>query len=155
MSMKRHKRIRLEAPIYATEGQVVSVTVAVKGREPVFTKREIAEGAVYVIQELSAATGVQVLAYCILPDHVHLVISPSPECDVITFVGRFKSLVTRSSWAQGISGTFWQRSFWDRIVRKDEDLRTVIEYVLGNSVRAGLVQDWRSYPYGGSLVYEL
>ncbi len=90
-----------------------------------------------------------------MPDHVHLLVTPSETCDAIAFVGRFKSLTLRVAWTRGIKGTFWQRSFWDRVLRKDEDLRAVVEYVLGNPVRAGLVENWRDYAYCGSLVYEL
>ena len=50
-------------------------------------------------------------------------------------------------------GFFWQPSFWDHFVRRDEGLRAAVEYVLANPVRRGLAQDWRDYQFSGSLVF--
>ena len=55
----------------------------------------------------------------------------------------------------GIQGTFWQTSFWDHFFRGDERLDHVVEYVLNNPVRAGLVERWCDYPFSGSSVFEL
>ena len=54
-----------------------------------------------------------------------------------------------------MKGKFWQTSFYDHFLRKEEDVRDVVMYVLHNPVRKGLVSEWREYPYSGSLVYEL
>ena len=37
-------------------------------------------------------------AYCVMPDHVHLALSPSPSCDVVLFIGQFKNLTQRAAW---------------------------------------------------------
>jgi len=55
----------------------------------------------------------------------------------------------------GIKGKFWQTSFYDHFLRKEEAGKDVIMYVLNNTVRKGLVSEWREYPYSGSLVYDL
>ena len=89
-----------------------------------------------------------------MPDHVHLVFDPSASCDLVTFVGLFKNLAKRATWARGVEGRFWQSSFWDQIVRRDEDLRRVIDYVLDNPVRAGLVAVREGYAFAGSPAFE-
>jgi len=45
------------------------------------------------------------------------------------------------------AGSPVQRSFWDHVIRKNESLEKVVEYVQGNPVRAGLVQNVDEYPY--------
>ena len=45
----------------------------------------------------------------------------------------------------------WHSDYWDHLVRDDRDLKKQILYVLENPVRAGLVEDWRDYPYTGSI----
>jgi hypothetical protein len=62
-------------------------------------------------------------------------------------VGQFKNLAQRAAWAHGVEGRFWQSSFWDHFVRRDEDLSRVIDYVLDNPVRAGLVAVRDGYPF--------
>ncbi|MCC7210600.1 MAG: hypothetical protein IT451_02000 [Candidatus Brocadia sp.] len=52
-------------------------------------------------------------------------------------------------------GKFWQTSFYDHFLRKEEDVRDTVMYVLNNPVRKGLVAEWREYPYSGSFVYDV
>ena len=154
-SYPRRTRARLPAEAYAQLGSICSITVAVRDRRPVFADASTAGAVVPVLRELAAATGVRVYAYCVMPDHVHLVLGPSLSCDLVTFAGRFKNLAQRAAWKRGIEGSVWQKSFWDHFLRAEEDLERVVEYVLNNPVRRGLVQEWRDYPYCGSLVFDL
>jgi hypothetical protein len=41
----------------------------------------------------------------------------------------------------------WQRSFWDRVTRSSDGLEAVIDYILANPVRAGLVREAGEYPW--------
>ncbi len=150
-----HKRIRLDVAAYSTPGQACSLTVAVRDRRPVFADARVAVAAVAVLRQLAASTGVTVYGYCVMPEHVHLVVAPSGECDVITFVGRFKNLSQRAAWSLGVVGVFWQKSFWDHLPRSDELVERVVAYVVENPVRRGLVGEWREYPYAGSLALDL
>jgi REP element-mobilizing transposase RayT len=151
----QRKRPRLAAVNYANSNEICSVTIAVRGRQPVFTDAAIASDTVDLIRSLAAAHGVRIFAYCVMPDHVHLVMSPSERCSVIMFVGQFKSLVIRSSWRYGVVGSFWQQGFWDHFLRAEEELRGAVDYVLANPVRAGLVDDGHLYPFSGSLEFAL
>jgi len=128
---------------------VCSVTIAVTGRQQVFGHAEVTTAAVNVLHERADMTGVIVHAYCVMPDHIHLVLSPSATCDIMRFVGEFKNLTQRAAWALGVRGAFWQRSFWDHFVRGDEDLARLLAYVLQNPVRSGLVLHAEDYPFSG------
>ena len=147
---QRRIRTRLSAANYANPNEICSVTIAVRGRQPVFADPGVAADAIGVLRSLAGARQVRIFAFCLMPDHVHLVLSPSESCSIITFVGQFKNLVLRSSWKHGVVGSFWQQGFWDHFLRADEDLRVAVEYVLANPVPAGLVEDGRRYPYSGS-----
>jgi putative transposase len=151
----RRQRIRLDASCYAEPGAICSITVAVQGRRRVFAEPPVAAAAVEVLRQRAIAAGVPVYAYCVMPDHVHLVLGPSPTCDIVMFVGQFKNLAQRAAWSHGVVGRFWQKSFWDHFLRADEQVERVVAYVLNNPVRAGLVEQWRDYSFSGSLVYDL
>ena len=153
--LPNHKRIRLDAGDYSRPGAICSVTVAVRNREPVFANPEIASAAVDVLRAHSSRSAIKVYGYCVMPDHVHMIIEPSAACDIVTFVGQFKSLTLRRAWRHGVRGSFWQTSFWDHFLRQEEVLQDVVMYVLNNPTRAGLVKHWHEYPYSGSLVLEL
>jgi putative transposase len=149
------KRIRLDLELYARPDSVCSITVAVKDRLRVFESKSIAEAAIEVLRERAETHGVTVYAYCYMPDHVHLLLSPSESIDIVTFVGQFKNLAQRAAWQHGVQGSFWQKRFWDHFLRQEEDLETVAEYIFMNPLRAGLVSEWEEYPYSGSLVLDV
>jgi REP element-mobilizing transposase RayT len=47
----------------------------------------------------------------------------------------------------GQRGRLWQPSFYDRVIRNDDHLREVVEYVHANPVSAGLVSEPEEYPF--------
>lgn len=100
-------------------------------------------------------TGVRLYAYCLMTDHLHLLVSPAEGHSIIDFVREFKGVSTRMSWDHGLRGKIWQQGFFDHFLRRDEDLEVAVRYVLGNPVREGTVPDWHEYPYCGSLEYDL
>ena len=79
----QRRRIRLPAEVYAELGIICSITIAVKGRAPVFACPAVAAGAVDVLRRHAAATAVPVYAWCVMPDHVHLSLRASPLEDVL------------------------------------------------------------------------
>jgi putative transposase len=150
----QRRRTRLPLANYAQPGNICSVTVAVKDRRPVFSDQQVAAAAVDALTAHARKTEVRVYAYCIMPDHVHLVLQPSATCDIVTFVGQFKNLAQRAAWRHGVVGAFWQVGFFDHFLRRDEQLDTVVRYVVDNPVRRGLVNAAEDYPFVGSLLLD-
>ena len=131
------------------------ITICTAGKTPSFQNRELAISCVDQLKADANSSGVPVFAYCFMPDHLHLVIAPGTNKDIVQFVGEYKGKTTRIAWTFGIKGKFWQTSFYDHFLRKQEDVKETVMYVLNNPVRKGLVSERREYPYSGSLVYEL
>jgi len=150
-----HKRIRLPLSAYLVLGAVFSLTIGTRARKPVFGDPTAAEGAIEVLTSLASERAVTVYGYCIMPDHIHLVVSMPPAFEVLTFVGQFKNLTQRAVWQLGVAGAFWQKSFWDHAIRSDESLEETVWYVLNNPVRRGLASIWTEYPFAGSLAWDL
>ena len=92
-------------------------------------------------------------AYCLMPDHVHLLVMPKGDSPTIlpSFVGAFKSLSTRAFWRVGGEDTLWQQHYYDHVVRDDESLSAIGEYILNNPVRRGLASLREEYPFCGIL----
>ena len=55
--------------------------------------------------------------------------------------------------ARAFGGRLWQRNFFDRTIRKNEDIPALIAYIVNNPVRARLVIEPADYPHWGSQVY--
>lgn len=88
----------------------------------------------------------RLLAWCIMPNHVHVLIETLPVYPVSTIVQAWKSYTSRHINRQlGRTGTVWMRDYFDRYIRDDHHLAAVIAYIHNNPVKAGLVtheQDW-------------
>lgn len=90
-----------------------------------------------------------------MPDHVHMLLEGGSSMSIIEVVGEMKGLLTKLGWQHSLQGSIFQKSFFDHFLRADEDIMTVVYYILNNPVRAGLVEHWWEYPYIGSTVYSL
>ena len=96
---------------------------------------------------------VAVLAYCFMPDHLHLVIEGVTEnADPRKFVA-FAKQRTGYMFARRTGQHLWQRNYFDRTLRNEDSLAAVVRYVIDNPIRAGLVSAPDAYPYWGSGVY--
>ena len=154
-ALPQRRRIRLGGEAYSELGAICSVTIGVRARAPIFASPFVAVAGVETLKGHATKTGVPIYGYCLMPDHVHLVLGASATCDIVTFVGQFKNLAQRAAWLRGVPGAFWQPSFWDHFLRNDEDVETAVTYVLNNPVRSGLVRRWQDYLSSGSLVFDL
>jgi len=129
------------------------VTVAVWQRRPAFTTQEIVDPCVSMLRTSADEHGMEVLAYCYMPDHVHLLLAAGENADLPVFMRTFKQ---RTGYyckkTLGWDGPFWQRSYYDHVLRREERLESVAAYTWGNPVRVGLVEDIVDCPFSGSLV---
>jgi REP element-mobilizing transposase RayT len=155
MSRPIRKRIRLPDPVYREQGRLFSLTIGTAPRSPVFSDIPFGLECIAHLREIRDITGTLVYAYCLMPDHVHLLLGVSHGESLPRVVGRWKSLCARSRRAREGSGFFWQRSFYDRALRDEENVVSTAIYVLGNAVRAGLVADFHDYPLCGSMEFDL
>jgi putative transposase len=149
------RRIRLESDVYRVVDHPCSVTIATSQRRMIFSYQDLAKDIVIMLRMLCSENNVPLYAYCIMPDHAHLLLSASEKMGIIDFMREFKSRSTRAAWKHGLHGSIWQRSFYDHFLGSDEDCRTVADYIVQNPVRKGVVEQWGDYPFSGSLVYDL
>jgi len=102
---------------------------------------------------LRSGTVYELHAFCIMPNHVHMVCTPLPDCQ-----GEYHSLAAimhslkgysayRANRVLGRKGAFWQPETYDRVVRDEEALENTIEYVLNNPVSAGLTSSREDWPW--------
>jgi REP-associated tyrosine transposase len=131
------------------------LTICVYERTRIFTEDQSVS---VVLMELSRTANDQqfrVIAYCFMPDHVHMLVEGNhPAADFREFVRIFKQ---RSSfvWKRRNGRALWQRSYFEHVLRDDEDTIGVARYILENPVRGNLVQRPDDYPYIGSMTMDV
>lgn len=94
-------------------------------------------------------------AYCIMSNHVHLLITTLPGAPILyNILGRMKRYSARqANKVLNLTGqTFWQEESYDHIVRKNGEFMRIWNYVLQNPVKARLVKDWREWPNSYSAI---
>jgi REP element-mobilizing transposase RayT len=75
-----------------------------------------------------------------MPNHAHVIFRLFPRQELANIVRSWKTYTARkANGLLGRTGTFWQREYYDRLIREDSELDRAIEYVLSNPERAGLV----------------
>jgi REP element-mobilizing transposase RayT len=92
--------------------------------------------------------GYDLLSYCIMPNHVHLVVQlPLEAPPLVKTLQRLKGYTaTQANKLLERTGAFWQAESYDHVVRKGE-LERILSYVVENPVKAALVDDWQQWPY--------
>jgi REP element-mobilizing transposase RayT len=140
---------RLKGFDYTDPDASYFVTVCVEGRRPVFQATDAAQAVVDCLNWLRANKDVQVFAYCLMPDHLHVLVRSPMLLGQI--VRSLKTFTTRSSHATGFHGKLWQDDYHDHILRRTEDAADIARYILDNPVRAGLVEHAEEYPWSGFL----
>lgn len=93
----------------------------------------------------------RLIAWCVMPNHVHVLIETWPSYPLDRVVHSWKSYVAnRANVLLGRSGTFWMREYYDRVIRNEEHFRKAVEYIHENPVKAGLVEDARDWEFSSA-----
>ena len=128
-----------------------SVTVSTALRRNLFNDERAVNLCLSALAETATREEMEVLAYCFMPDHLHLLLEGKEGSNLIGFMKAFKQ-TSAYRCRQAFHQHLWQKGYYDHVLRKEEDVRSVAEYIFHNPLRAGLVGSPHEYPYsGGSL----
>lgn len=122
-------------------------------RQVVFVQPEDHERYLADLRELKEVFGVKVYAYCLMTNHVHLLLQPD---DSVTGLGQLmKALAARMTRyrnrLEGRSGTLWESRYKSSVVQSDTYLLACCRYIELNPVRAGMVAEVADYPWSSYL----
>jgi len=102
-------------------------------------------------------TKYRIYAWCIMPNHVHVVMEPLVDHELAKILHSWKSFTSNKiNKKLGLKGKLWQREYYDHLVRDQADYERVVDYVWENPKKAGL-SDWEWVGFGsnaGSLPAE-
>jgi hypothetical protein len=82
-------------------------------------------------------------AWCVMPNHVHLVVKPFSGIGLPKIMHGIKSFSANAiNRHLGQHGTVWQKESYDHIIRNEEEYFNQLAYVANNPIKARL-KDWR------------
>jgi putative transposase len=119
-------------------------------RAPRFTGSEAVDLVLLQIQRAAREERFALIAYCFMPDHVHLLVeAQADDSDARQFINALKQY-SGFYFKQRFGQQLWQRYGFERTLRDDEASLSVARYILENPVRAKLVRSPEDYPFSGS-----
>ena len=140
VNLPRRKRIRLKYYDYSTCGMYF-ITICIKNRLELLGKIQdknnivlSAEGII-VEKELQKIevllTNVTIDEYIIMPNHIHmiLIINENKNISISRIIKQYKMCVSKK-----IGYSLWQKSFYEHIIRNEEEYFTIKQYIQNNIV---------------------
>ena len=154
MDFPKRKLPRLPGYDYSTPGAYF-VTICTHNKQKILSRivgaihesptvQLTANGQIidYYINNLESRFGIVVDNYVIMPNHIHLILSlddrairesPLRKRSMISnAIGYLKMNASRDMHKNGYTEKIWQRSFYDHIIRNDEDYKNIWQYIYGN-----------------------
>ncbi len=153
-NLPKRKPIRMADYDYSAPGAYF-ITVCVSDRRPILwnvgaaTSRPslskiglVVKTAILQISEYYPMISVD--KYCVMPDHIHMLLSVKADDGgrqvaaptVSTVVGHMKRWVSIQ-----IGNSIWQKSFIDRVIRNDKGYQAVWEYIENNPIKPDTAYD--------------
>lgn len=100
--------------------------------------------------------GLQVWAYCLMPNHVLILAVPDNEASLARGIGLTNQVYTQYiNRKNGHSGRLWQNRFFSCIVEQDKHLWAVARYIECNPVKAGLTKKPEEYLWSSAKAHIL
>jgi menaquinone-specific isochorismate synthase len=85
----------------------------------------------------------RLFAWCVMPNHVHVVVRLFSGQTLATVVHSWKSFTAKyANQILGSHGAFWQREYYDHLIRDEEEFERSVRYVSENPAKARL-HNWR------------
>ena len=151
-NLPKRKQIRIENYDYSTSGAYF-ITICTANREKIFWNNigadiirpqniplsaigKIAQQGILQIENHYA--NVFVDKYCVMPDHIHLILRIDAEYDgrilsaptVSTVVGSMKRWISKQA-----GKPIWQKSFYEHTIRNQTDYNEIWQYIENNPLK--------------------
>lgn len=137
---------RLRKARISESGRIYLLTAVTEQRQPVFTDWRLGRLLIDQLRQADEAATVTSMAWVVMPDHLHWLVELH-RGTLAELMCRIKSRSSRSiNLLRGDQGRLWQRGYYDRALRREDDIKGAARYIVMNPLRAGLVERVGDYP---------
>ena len=130
---------------FHVHGAIYFVTATTRRRRAIFVDAA-ADAVVQAFSRLRDEQRAAVLAYVVMPDHLHALVEPGGDAEIGAVMKYLKRIAGNQVRRLGHAGRLWEARFYDRVMRNEVELASAVHYIHENPVRAGLCarpEDWR------------
>jgi REP element-mobilizing transposase RayT len=122
------------------------LTAVTQERQPIFHDWRIGRLVVNAFRRAQEDGSANSIAWVVMPDHFHWLVELH-NGDLPNLMRATKSRCARLiNQARGVSAPVWQKGYFDRALRRDEDLKAAARYLIANPLRARMVDRIGDYP---------
>lgn len=122
-------------------------------RQGVFLTDRDREFYLGLLRRRSRQHGLEVLGYCLMTNHIHLLVRPQSPESLAQVLGRAHFVYAqRFNTEHSRSGHLWQARFYS-CPAEEVALLAIMRYVEQNPVRAGIVTHAWEYPWSSAAVH--
>lgn len=135
---------------FCVPGAFYHVMARGNARAPIFLDAQDYQRFLEILEEVAVRFSVVCYAYCLMPNHYHLVIQ-TRQANLSAAIGHLNSVYAQGwNGRHGRCGHVTQGRFKAQVIQHERYLVAVCRYVVLNPIRAGLVEDpaewrWSSY----------
>ena len=108
------------------------------------------------IRQVQRNKSFELLAYCLLPDHIHLLMKlPKEDSDFSIRMREIKRLTTlwMKQETTEVIDRIWQEKFWEHTIRDEKDLQTHFDYIHYNPIKHGFMQTYDGWKWSSFREY--
>ena len=132
-------------------GYPYHITQRGNNKEKVFFDDEDRRLYLDILQRYKNKYRIKILAYCLMGNHVHLLVVPGQEVSLARAMGGINLVYTQHVTRKyNRSGRLWQNRFFSSVVEEEPYLWAVMRYMEQNPVRARLVKKAEDYPWSSA-----
>ena len=133
---------------FSEEGRAYALTKCVSPGISLTEDPSVAKALIEALFWTDRKNAFSLGSFVVMPDHYHAVIILAGSKSLSQIMRSIGSHTARgANRIIGSGGQFWQRGYYDRAIRKTEDINGIFEYIHHNPVRRGLVAVANEWPY--------
>jgi putative transposase len=152
--MHFHRRTARLLPENYLGRQTYFVTICCDHRAPYLNVQTSAQRVLALLLETAASHSFLLHAYCLMPDHLHVLVEGAHDtCDLLEFIRLFKQC-TAFEFRKFHHRPLWEMSYYDHILRPSDHIEDVACYIWMNPVRKRLCANASEFPFSGSLTID-
>jgi len=149
MTVQCRKKLRLKYFNYTNTVYVYFLTICTADKNQYLKNPEVAKIIIDGLYLRKKRNEIRLYCFCVMPDHIHVLMSMTEAYNkkLQLWVSAFKRYTTRIAQNKFGIKRLWQKNFNEHVVRREEPLLKVAEYIMDNPVRRGLATKRSDYPF--------
>ena len=130
------------------------ITQRGNNRATVFFDNEDRQTYLKLLAGYAHKHALQIWAYCLMDNHVHLLIVPETETALARGIGLTNQVYTQYlNRKLNQSGRIWQNRFFSCVVENEQYLWAVARYIERNPLKVGLAKNAEDYPWSSAKAH--